>query len=1091
MKSLCCWLIFFAGVVHGDSRSSFLNAFAKPASEAKPWVYWYWMNGNITQEGAVEDLRALHRVGVGGALLMDLGIHPAGPVAYRSKEWFEATGAVMKEAEKLGMQIGFHCPGWSASGGPWITPKKGIQEFAWSETTVDATSPQKPVLAQPHARLNTYQDIAVLAFPALKQDSSLLGSRSFKLLADGKELTGKAAAFDGHPDTGVDFPAAFEIAFDQPVEARSLYLRLSAKSGDFSAQIEVKDPAGIYRKSATIKSGHPGPFSARHGAATFKRVVSDRFRITFWDRAFKRSFNVEELSITDGFRMNDWPALAGFGTKPVEVAMDAEKPEAEECLQLNEVLDLTEKMRPDGTLDWHPTKGRWTILRMGFVPTGVLVHPTANLKGATGLECDKMSVEVTDFHYDEMMMPLFKAYGKSVAGKVLSKYHLDSYEPGWQNWTPGMPQAFKSYRGYELTRLLPALTGRAVNDFTTTGKFLWDFRRTIGDLYADAHYGRLAKRCHEDGISFSTEPYGGPFENLQLGGRSDYPMVEFWTGKRNSLPAEPARKRYFHGVSSGHIYGKRVIGAEAFTSEEGWLIHPYAIKSIGDAIYTSGVNQFILHLSAHQPYLREGTYPGLTSGINGIHFDRGNTWFDHGAKEWVDYLTRCQSVLQQGLHVADIAYFQGNDSPGDGARMLPPPPEGVDADAINAEILARARVEDKCLVLPDGKRYRYLVLPKKGMITYASLKEIARIKSGGVRVVGSKPVGSPSFGDVANEKEYSELVGNLWSGDGIPDPVSMTELLTQDRFAQDFSYTTKDKLTINYTHRQDESRDVYFVANGLKQAGEVQCTFRTDGGSPQLWNPLDGTTKDIVSYKVESDSRITLPIRFGPSDSFFVVFDRSDSKRNPSADKTAGIEPAAELREIKGDWSVSFQKHRGAPEQMTTKELKSLGEFEDFGVKHFSGKATYKTAFEYSRADNQQAGPTAGTKSYLDLGDVAVIASARLNGQDLGLCWKPPFRFDVTGVLREGTNDLEVNVTTTWVNRMIGDEYFPDDVAPSKNWKEGGMPVVPEWLVKNTPRPEPRRITFAAFKFWKKTDPLHASGLLGPVTIQRAQGLVK
>jgi hypothetical protein len=1054
--------------------SDFERAFAAPSADARPWVYWYWMNGNITQEGAVEDLRALHRVGVGGALLMDLGIHPAGPVAYRSKEWFEATGAVMKEAEKLGMQIGFHCPGWSASGGPWITPEKGIQELVWSETTVG--SGQSAVLPQPPARLGLYRDIAVVAFPALKQDSNLLKAHPFKVFAAGKELTGKSAAFDGQPDTRVELPATFEILFDQPVEARSLYLRLSPKSGDFTARIEARNTIGLYGKVATITSGHPGPFSARHGAATFGRVLSDRFRITFADRAGKRPFMVEELSLTDGFRLNGWPALAGFGTKSVELAKDAPQPAPEECVKLSDVLDLTEKLKPDGTLDWQPPQGQWTILRLGFVPTGVMVHPTANLKGATGLECDKMSVEVTDFHYDAMMKPLFEAYGKAVAGKVLSKYHLDSYEPGWQNWTPRMAKEFKHYRGYDLTRWLPALTGRAVNDLGATGKFLWDFRRTIGDLYADAHYGRLAERCHQDGISFSTEPYGGPFESLQVGGRSDYPMVEFWTGKRNSLPVEQTgRKRYFQGVSSGHIYGKRVIGSEAFTSEEGWLIHPYSLKSLGDAIYASGVNQFILHLSAHQPYLREGTAPGLTSGINGIHFDRGNTWFDHGAKEWVDYLTRCQGPLQQGLHVADIAYFQGDDSPGDGARMEPFPPEGFDGDAINAEVLARGRVEEQCLVLPDGKRYRYLVMPKNGRVTYASLKELERLNRAGVKLVGPRPVGSPSFGDDATVKAYAELVEKMWAGNRIPAPKTLGELFEQARFAQDFSYKSEDKLTLQYTHRQDKMRDVYFVANGLKQSGEVRCTFRTDGGAPQLWSPLDGSRSAITVYTVEADGRITLPIRFGPSDSFFVVFDRSEPNRSPSSGATADSGPAAERREIKGDWTVTFQKHRGAPEQMTTKELKSLSAFEDFGVKHFSGTATYRTSFECTNPKSPMN---------LDLGEVAVIASARLNGQALGLCWKPPFRFDVTGALREGKNELEIDVTTTWVNRLIGDEHFPDDVTPGKNWKEGGMPVLPEWLVTGLPRPEPRRVTFAAWKFWKAGDTLHPAGLIGPVRIE-------
>ena len=1205
-KSLCYCLLFLAGVVQGDARSSFLSAFTEPPFEAKPWVYWYWMNGNITKEGAVEDLRALHRVGVGGAYLMDIGIHPKGPVAYRSAEWFEATGAVMKEAEKLGMQIGFHCPGWSASGGPWITPDKGMQEVVWSETTVGSgqSSAGTIVLPQPPARLGLYRDIAVVAFPALKQDTNLLKSHPFKVMAEGKELTGKGAAFDGKPDTGVEFPSSFEIVFDQPVQARSVFLRLACRSGDFTAQVEAKQQNGRYRKIGIVRSGHPGPFSARHGATAWSAIASDTFRFTFSDRNDKRALTIEELRMTEGFRLHDWPALAGFGTKPVREAKDDVSPLAEDCIKPDEILDLTEKMKPDGTLAWTPPKGDWTILRMGYVPTGVEIKPPP-LNGGVGLECDKMSVEVTDFHYDKMMKPLFEAYGKSVAGKVLSKYHVDSYEPGWQNWTPRMSQAFKKGRGYELTKWLPALTGRVVGSEEQTLNVLWDFRRTIGDLYADAHYGRLAERCHADGISFSTEPYGGPFEFLQVGGRSDYPMVEFWTGPRNVLPVEQTgAKSFLHGVSSGHIYGKRIIGSEAFTSEEGWLIHPYAIKSLGDRMFAAGVNQFVIHVSAHQPYLREGVYPGFTSGINGIHFDRGNTWFDYGAKEWVDYLIRCQGVLQQGLHVADVAYFQGDDSPGEGTRMTLPMPEGYDADCINAEVLARAKAIHGRLVLPDTKSYRYLVLPKSGQITYASLKELQRLSSAGVVCVGPKPVGSPSLSDRATATAYTACVEKMWQAKSIPNPASLQELFAQDQLAPDFSYKTDDKLTLHYTHRQDAASDVYFVANGLKRSGQVQCTFRTEGGTPRLWNPVDGSMREMAVYTVEKDGRLTLPLWFNPSDSFFVVFDRADKKRRPreisykntvhaptekltivkaeygvgktqldltdpvraeikdntldlanfvrfkgdpvpgqvkqmtlhylldqkpfiatakdgetitlppriaeqafdivaernsvkvlalkngeySIDgKTLEIQSLPLPCEIKGDWTITFQKARGAPEQIMTRELKTLGSFEDFGVKHFSGTATYRTAFEYRSV--MAHGSNLASRVYLDLGEVAVIASATLNGKPLGLRWKPPFRFEVTGLLREGKNELEVDVTTTWVNRLIGDEYYPDDVTPKGTWKEGGLPVVPEWLVKNTPRPEPRRITFAAFKFWKATDTLHPAGLIGPVSLHYAQSV--
>lgn len=1194
MHQICLILGMLAACT---AQAGFESAFRQAEPDARPWVYWYWMNGNIVKEGAVEDLRALHRVGVGGAYLMDIGIHPIGPVEYRSAAWYEATSAVMKEAEKLGMRIGFHCPGWSASGGPWIKPEQGMQEIVWTETQAEGDAPIR--LQQPAARLNTYRDSFVIAFPSPSRDAPVLKANTFSLVADGKPLTNKETLFDANPDTGAEMPTCFDLNFDKSTRLQSVYLRSPCRSGDFSVTLQAKDDAGNYQKLTTITSGQAGPFSETHGSSTFVPVTTTSLRFTFEGRQERRPVFINDLVLTDGYRMHNWTQLTGLGAKPVNFDVKTQQPEADDCIPLASILDLSTKMKADGTLDWRPPSGRWTILRMGYVPTGVEIKPPP-LKGGIGLECDKMSRDVTDAHYEAMMQPLFQAYGVSVKGKVLTKYHVDSYEPGWQNWTPKMAAEFKKYRGYELYKWMPALTGRAVESFDQTRSFLWDFRRTIADLYADNHYGRLAERCHQDGLQFSTEPYGGPFEFLQVGGRSDYPMVEFWTGPRNLLPSEQeARKSYYHGISSAHTYGRRVIGSEAFTSEEGWLIHPYALKSLGDVHFASGINQFIIHVSAHQPYLTDRTMPGFTSGINGIHFDRGNTWFYHGGKEWVDYLIRCQSVLQQGTQVADFAYYQGDDAPCEGSRMEPTPPEGFDADALNTEVLSTAKVDQHDLVLVHGKRYRYLVLPRNGRITFTALQHIKRLSDAGARLVGPKPIGSPSLADTQQKTAYRQLTETLWQNDAIPNLKTLSELVKRDSIATDFAYTTEDQLTLHYTHRQDEQRDVYFVANGNKKRGEVRCTFRTDGGRPQLWNPLDGSMTECIAYTVETDNRITLPLWFNESDSTFVVFDRTDRTRKPltlsrqaaaqekrkaltifkaeygakgklvdvtdkvrakvsndtltlkgftqlKGDPMPGVrktltlsylldnqprtlsavddetlllpprraEQQAELVTENGkpyllalmsgtytvgtstyhatvpatvtlssntSWTIAFQKNRGAPDQITTANLGSLSTFADEGVKYFSGTATYTTTFD-------AALPTRGSaKTYLDLGDVAVIASARLNGTLLGTCWKPPFRFDVTEQLKAGKNTLSVEVTTTWVNRLIGDERFPDDVTKNGTWKEGGVPVVPEWLRKDIPRPEPRRVTFAAFKFWKATDPLHPAGLLGPVTLQTAQ----
>ena len=311
------------------------------------------------------------------------------------------------------------------------------------------------------------------------------------------------------------------------------------------------------------------------------------------------------------------------------------RPQNGEVIPLEQVVDSRGKVGADGRLNWQVPPGRWTILRIGHTPTGIYLFPTP--AGGAGLDCDKLSKEAADFHYDHCVKPLLRKFDPELTRKVLAYYHVDSYESGYQNWTANFPLDFRERRGYDLAKYIPALTGRVVGSLETTEKFLWDFRRTIGDLFADNNYGRLAKRCHDDGIGFSTEPYGGPFEQLQVGLRADHPMTEVWVKGQAQ-----GKKMAFQAVLAGRTKGRKILGAESFTSEPPavrWNEHPISLKPLGDFTFCCGVNQYCIHVSTQQPLLGEHLRPGFTCGLNGIHFDRGNTWWQHGAKEWLSYAT--------------------------------------------------------------------------------------------------------------------------------------------------------------------------------------------------------------------------------------------------------------------------------------------------------------------------------------------------------------------------------------------------------------------------------------------------------------------
>ena len=1018
-----------------------IDRFTTPPAEAKPWLYWYWMNGNVTREGIRADMQAFADVGVGGAITFDIGIFPAGMVTNRSREWYDLVKFATTEAAHHGIKMSFHCPGWSASGGPWITPELGMQELTWSETTVEGPRElSTKALPQPPSRLDYYRDAAVIAFPTPAGDEPLPKPQLVDV--DGKPLPSGAATL----------PAEFDLVFSQPVELRSVFVRVARATGAFNAELSAFEKSdGKSRSTARFRSHLCGPFSANIGSATFAPLRANRFRLAFTGRKISKRVVIEQMELHSGYRVPDWTSKAGFATDRVEPRPATPAPLPADLIALDQIVDLT------GKPTWSVPPGRWTILRIGHTPTGIHIAPAP--LGGDGLECDKLSREAADFHYNQCVTPVLREFGPELTKQAVAYYHVDSYEAGWQNWSAKFPHEFRARRGYDLAKYLPAVTGRVAGDLATTEKFLWDFRRTIGDLYADNHYGQLAKRCHNDGIEFSTEPYGGPFECLQVGARADHPMIEFW------LPTKPQGKKItFHGVSAGRTAGRNIIGAESFTSgppEEKWNSHPFSMKALGDFIFCCGVNRFVIHTSAHQPLVGDHFRPGFTCGQNGIHFDRANTWWQHGAKEWASYLARCQSLLQTGEHVADALYFQGNDSPNGIGPFDPALPDGCDFDACNAEVLDRLRIHDGQVVLPSGKSYRYLVLPRHGRVTLASLRKIAALANDGARIVGTLPKESPSLADATGHDEFQRLAREF-----SPTP-SFPEL------PPDFAFDHASGLVLHSIHRCTGETDIYFVASASQQTGQADCRFRVTGKLPELWDPATGQTRTTAAWHTENGVT-TIPLQFDPSGSIFVVFRKPTATLQATGRNWTDYRP---LQEINSNWTLEFPSGWGAPEEISLANLISWPDHSDTGVRYFSGTATYRTKFQ-SKVANPQL------NIVLDLGRVEVIAEVWLNGQPLGTLWKPPFRCDVTDALRAGENELGIRVTNLWPNRLVGDEQFPDDCAVQGPWPRGGIRAWPEWLLKNQPRPEPRRQTFFTWKHWTKDDALLPSGLLGPVTIQ-------
>jgi hypothetical protein len=848
---------------------------------------------------------------------------------------------------------------------------------------------------------------------------------------------------------------------------------------------------------------------------------------------------------TTDWRIDNWEVKACFKVRHTHGERDSIQPDTrplppEAIVPKNRIIDLTEKFS-NGRLVWDVPEGKWTIIRIGHTLTGARNAPAPD--SGRGWEVDKLSREALDQHWQNAIVPLIEDSGP-LAGKTFKNVLIDSYEMGSQNWTPKMREEFQKRCGYDLLPfLIVAAGGRVVDSLDISERFLWDFRRTIVDLFNDNYYGYFGELCRKHGLLLWVEPYGnGPFDDITAGSKADVPMGEFWLGR-----LQPGLEKHMNSkmVSSiAHIYGKQVVGAESFTAGppwSGWVDYPYLLKPLGDLIFCSGVNRYVFHTYAHQPWL--SYKPGNTMGPWGFQFNRNTTWWED-APAWLTYVARCQYLLQQGLFVGDVLFYMGENSPV-GIRLSQPLPPSYDFDACDTPtLLERLSVKGNKLVLPHGMSYEVLVLPNEREMTPKVLRKIGELIKAGAWVIGPKPLRSPSLVDYPRaDEEVKKLADEIWGDlDGVKATErrygkgrifwgkKVEEVLAMKGVKPDFEFEgTLPGTAITYIHRRDGDVDIYFLSNQRERFETVRCRFRVKGKVPELWHPDTGKVERAPIFRFVED-RTELTLNFDPYGSVFVIFRQPTRERKgivkvlrngedafqPSSIATEiGEPPAARLSvtsqgkwellafapgdyeietttkkkvkveiasvpkpiEVEGPWEVHFPPNWGAPERALFEKLISWSEHPDEGIKYFSGTARYVKEIDIPKEILGK-----DKEIFLDLGDVEVIARAWLNGKDLGIIWKKPFQVDITDVVKAGRNVLEVEVTNLWVNRLIGDEHLPEHCEYNGIGREGSLKEIPKWVWEGKPSPT-GRYTFAVWRHYSADSPLRVSGLLGPVRI--------
>ena len=550
------------------------------------------------------------------------------------------------------------------------------------------------------------------------------------------------------------------------------------------------------------------------------------------------------------------------------------------AVQIRDIVDLTSRLAAGGKLNWQVPAGEWVILRLGYTPTGVNNHPAAY--GGEGLECDKFSKAALDAHWDGFMQKILDDLGP-LAGQTLDSSLIDSYEVGGQNWSENFREEFQKRRGYDPLKFLPTFTGRVVNSPAVSERFLWDVRRTIADLFAENYYGHFAELCRQHGLKNAVEPYTGPFESLQSGAPADVVMGEFWSGSQGNPSVKLA-------ASIAHIYGKTIVGAESFTAAPGaqsgrWQEDPYSLKTLGDLMYCQGLNRYVFHRYAMQPWTNR--WPGMTMGQWGFHFERTETWWNQG-KPWIDYISHCQFLLQQGRAVADAAYFTGESAPVEMRAGNPPLPAGYDFDAINADVLLHgATVKNGRITLASGASYTVLILPPNDAdMTPQMLQRLRELVRAGAIVAGPRPQHSPSLAgfpkcDAQVKKIADELWGRCNGTNVLENPEgkgrivwggSLADIFAAQNLQPDFEFLGAGANThLAYAHRVAGAADIYFVSNQRRQFDSAECTFRVSGKVPELWHPDTGVIEPAPVWSTQA-GQTKVRLDFEPAGSVFVIF---------------------------------------------------------------------------------------------------------------------------------------------------------------------------------------------------------------------------
>lgn len=1066
------------------------DSFANPPDSSRPTVWWRWINGNITKEGITRDLNEMAQQGIRGVGIYDVAhptkiIEPVPSMGMMGPAWREMFQFTLHEAKRLGLQVRVSpSAGWGV-GGPWIDAAHATQALRWTEIQADGPVHLDCILPKIPGSDAYYRDVAVIAFPERPRRpimplsitaSSTVGGYQ------GEENWPAESVADGDPQTHwkaaaaptKDKPEWIELRYANRLNASSAFIMSSRESGPKTGELQVSDDGREFRRviQFELEKGEARRIEfPPTSASIFRLLISEAYTRDVRVAEFQLLRKEDDQLIRPGIKW--WPfksANRAFFNWPEEgpAVLDEEYADSDGAVDCRsaQVVNLTSLLSPDGRLQWDCPPGRWTIMRFGAVILGESPRMASEaLHG--GYEVDPYNVDAAEILFNQTVGVLTKDAGE-LTGKTLTGIDLDSYEIGAAvkgiqgNWTNGLLEKFAKRHGYDPLRFLPIMARRIVDSREISNRFLWDYRQILAELYVD-FYSRLAELAHRHQLSLWSESgYGTyPFphiDGLKAFALTDIPTGEFWYNRTKMTQFYPWADSVRTAASAAHIYGRKLVAAEALTTGNGNIQAPSEWKTHLDREFCNGMNLPTLNCWSLQYDVN--ARPGLYT------YDLVNenmTWWKM-SHAFIDYLTRCSYLLQQGIPVADFCYFYGEDTgkfvPGRDF-IRPELPRGYEFDGVNADVIkTRLSSRDGRLLLPNGISYRYLVVPSKEdwKVTPPVLQRINQLIREGATLIGSPPASAPGLAAYpASTEAIKRLAKDLWQGSSsstiatvgrgrVISGKNLSDILELDNVKPDVDL--KDMPTpgkITWCHRRDLETEIYFLSNqsDTRQSGRID--FRVSGKQPEFWNPLNGQINRVRTF-TDVNGRTAVPIQLEANGSLFVVFRKGSSSNAVDTYDSETLKPLMELNE---PWTVNFDsKWGGMPTPITFAKLEDWSKRPEPEIRFYSGCAKYHTTF------NLPSPVQAKQRLFLNLGVVKNIAQVRLNGKDLGVVWTAPWQVEVTQHLKKGRNDLEIEVANLWTNRLLGDR-----LNSTKRFTKTTMPDL------------------------KKDAQLTESGLLGPVIL--------